>query len=71
MEKNIGNTDRILRVIIGLVLVAYATQLGFPSTGWNWVGWIGIVPIITAFVGNCPVYSVLGMSTCGVGGHKP
>jgi len=71
MYKNVGSIDRIIRVVIGLVLVAYAMKFGFPSTGWNWVGWIGIVPIITAFLGSCPAYSFLGMSTCGAGGHKP
>lgn len=65
MGKNMGSTDRIIRIVIGLVLVAYAIPLGFPSTGWNWVGWIGIVPIVTALVGNCPAYSILGISTCG------
>ena len=71
MSKNVGSLDRIVRVVIGLVLIAYAIPLGFPSTGWNWVGWIGVVPIITALVGSCPAYSILGVSTCAAGGHKP
>jgi hypothetical protein len=53
----------VLRVVIGLALIAFAIPLGFPQTGWNWLGWIGVVPIITAVVGNCPAYSVLGLST--------
>jgi hypothetical protein len=64
MNKNVGTIDRVLRVIVGLVLIAYAIPLGMPQTGWNWVGWIGVVPILTAFVGVCPLYSLLGMSTC-------
>jgi hypothetical protein len=64
MNKNVGTIDRVLRVIVGLVLIAYAIPLGMPQTGWNWVGWIGVVPILTAFVGVCPLYSMLGMSTC-------
>jgi hypothetical protein len=64
MVKNIGSTDRIIRIVVGLVLLAYAIPLGLPSTGWNWVGWIGIIPLFTALVGNCPAYSILGMSTC-------
>ena len=71
MYKNVGSIDRIIRVVIGLVLIAYAIPLGFPSTGWNWVGWIGVVPIITALVGTCPAYSILGMSTCADGSRKP
>jgi hypothetical protein len=64
LEKNIGSLDRTLRIIVGLVLIAYAIPLGFPRTGWNWVGWIGIVPLLTAFVGVCPLYSLIGVRTC-------
>lgn len=63
MSKNIGMIDRVIRVILGVVLIAYAVPIGFPSTGWNWVGWIGIVPLLTALVGVCPLYSVMGLST--------
>jgi len=70
MSKNVGSADRIIRIVIGLVLIAYAIPLGFPSTGWNWVGWIGVVPIVTALVGNCPAYSILGVSTCAASGGK-
>jgi len=64
MTTNVGTVDRIARVVIGLVLIAYAIPVGFPETGWNWVGWIGVVPILTAFVGVCPAYSLFGLSTC-------
>jgi hypothetical protein len=66
MTRNIGNLDRALRVIVGLALSAYAIPIGFSATGWNWVGWIGIVPILTAAFGTCPAYSILGMTTCGL-----
>lgn len=64
MTKNVGTIDRVLRVIVGLLLIAYALKLGFGDTGWNWVGWIGVVPLLTALIGNCPAYSLLGISTC-------
>ena len=64
MSQNVGLFDRILRVIVGLVLIAYAIAIGFPITGWNWVGWIGIVPLATGVFGICPAYSVIGLSTC-------
>jgi hypothetical protein len=63
MSVNVGTIDRALRVVLGLVLIAYAIPLGFPSTGWNWIGWIGVVPIITAIVGYCPAYTARGCST--------
>jgi hypothetical protein len=63
METNIGPIDRAIRVIIGLVLIAYAIPIGFPETGWNWLGWIGFVPIVTAAIGFCPLYRLIGMTT--------
>jgi Protein of unknown function (DUF2892) len=64
MRTNIGTIDRVIRIVIGLFLIAYAIPIGFASTGWNWVGWIGVIPLVTAFVGICPLYAALGMSTC-------
>jgi len=64
MATNVGAVDRILRIVIGLVLITYAIPVGFPATGWNWVGWVGIIPILTALFATCPLYSILGVSTC-------
>lgn len=70
MSKNVGTLDRIIRIVLGLVLIAYAIPFGFPMTGWNWVGWIGLIPIATAVVGNCPAYTILGVSTCEANRRK-
>ncbi len=64
MTANVGMIDRVIRVVVGILLIAFALRLGFPETGWNWVGWIGVVPILTAIFGYCPAYSLLGLSTC-------
>jgi hypothetical protein len=64
MLANVGTVDRALRFVLGLVLIAYAIPIGFPQTGWNWVGWIGAVPILTALFSFCPAYRLFGMSTC-------
>jgi len=63
MSKNIGTIDRTIRIVIGFVSIAYALRLGFPNKGWNWVGWIGVVPISTALVRVCPAYTLLGVRT--------
>jgi hypothetical protein len=44
-------------------LLAFALGYLAPGTGWNWLGWIGAVPILTALFGTCPAYSLFGMST--------
>ena len=64
MSANIGMLDRVARVVIGLVMIAYAIPLGFAPSSWNWLGWIGVIPIVTAIFGFCPLYTVLGLSTC-------
>jgi hypothetical protein len=67
MIQNVGTLDRVARIILGLVLIAYAIPIGFPHTGWNAVGWIGAIPLLTGAVGSCPLYSVIGISTCARG----
>ncbi|MGZ9082762.1 MAG: YgaP family membrane protein [Rhodoplanes sp.] len=64
MSKNVGIVDRVIRIVIGLALIAYAIPLGFPLTGWNWVGWVGVVPLITGMFGMCPAYRLVGLSSC-------
>jgi Inner membrane protein YgaP-like, transmembrane domain len=64
MTTNVGMIDRVIRIVIGVALIAFALRLGFPDTGWNWIGWIGVIPLLTAVFGVCPAYSVLGLSTC-------
>jgi hypothetical protein len=59
MTRNVGSLDRFLRIIVGLGLIALVF-VG-PKTEW---GWIGIIPLVTAFAGFCPAYRLLGMNTC-------
>ena len=59
--KNEGNLDRILRVVVGAVAISLVF-VG-PQSAW---GWLGVVPLVTGLVGNCPVYSLLGINTCGI-----
>ena len=59
---NVGNVDRIVRIVVGLALLALVF-VG-PQTLW---GLIGLVPLATGLMRTCPAYSLLGMNTCG---HK-
>ncbi len=57
-KVNEGTIDRVLRVALGIALVALAL-----TKGWMWA-WIGVVPILTGATGICPLYSIFGISTC-------
>ena len=59
--KNEGKVDRILRMVLGLGLLSLVF-IG-PHTAW---GWVGAVPLVTGLVGNCPLYSILGINSCGI-----
>jgi sulfite exporter TauE/SafE len=63
MIANVGTFDRLARVVVGIALIAFALGYIAPGTSWSWVGWIGVLPILTALFGTCPAYSVLGCST--------
>lgn len=60
---NVGMADRVIRFILGAVLIALAMNLLPVSTPYNYLGWIGVVPLLTATIGLCPLYSLLGVST--------
>ncbi len=59
MNRNVGNTDRILRVVAGLILISLVF-VG-PKTVW---GWVGLIPLITGLFRWCPAYTLVGVSTC-------
>ncbi len=59
VTQNVGNIDRILRIVAGLVLLSLIF-VG-PKTWW---GLVGLVPLATAFMRTCPAYSFLGVNTC-------
>jgi hypothetical protein len=58
-KHNVGTIDRVIRVAVGLGLIAMVF-VG-PKTPF---GWLGIIPLLTATLRTCPLYSVLGDSTC-------
>lgn len=60
MKTNIGYTDKIIRYIIGIILLS---MLLFISGNAKYWGLLGLVPIITAAIGFCPLYTIFGINT--------
>jgi hypothetical protein len=59
MKSNVGGIDRVLRIVLGLVLI------GLTVTGTVGVwGWLGVVPLATGVIGWCAPYAIFGWSTC-------
>ena len=58
MKTNVGSADKIIRVVAGVAVIGW----GFYAK--NWLGAIGIVPLATAAMGWCPLYSIFGIKTC-------
>ncbi len=61
-KHNVGSTDRIIRIVLGVALIVAFFM--FPDASWRWFLLIGIVPLATALMGSCPLYSIFGMNTC-------
>lgn len=62
--RNIGNTDRLVRIIVGLAMLAGFFL--FPEVSLRWLFLIGVVPLVTGLFSTCPLYSLFGLSTCPV-----
>ena len=61
LTQNMGSIDRIVRLVLGIGLLSLVF-VG-PQTAW---GWLGMIPLVTAFAGSCPLYTLFGLSTCRV-----
>jgi hypothetical protein len=59
MPQNVGDIDKWLRIIAGVLILGLGV---FGPLGW-W-GMLGIVPLATGLMGSCPAYSLIGMNTC-------
>lgn len=57
--RNIGSVDQVVRIVIGAALISLV--FWGPQTNW---GWVGLIPLVTAFVSFCPLYRLMGVSTC-------
>lgn len=63
-SANVGLSDRSIRTLVGIGLLGFA--ISGDRTGYEWLGWIGIVPLVTGLVGVCPLYSIFGINTRGI-----
>jgi hypothetical protein len=61
MNANVGGTDRNIRIVVGLAVLSLVFLL---DGAVRWLGLIGLVPLVTAAAGYCPLYAILGVSTC-------
>ncbi|MBL0141844.1 MAG: DUF2892 domain-containing protein [Betaproteobacteria bacterium] len=62
MTRNVGNVDRIIRIVVGLGLLSLVY---FLDGNARWWGLLGLGPIATAAMGYCPPYALIGINTCG------
>ncbi|HBZ6636109.1 DUF2892 domain-containing protein [Clostridium botulinum] len=60
MKCNVGRTEQIIRIVIGISIILIGLYFR------NWWGIIGLVPIITGLIRYCPINDILGISTCDV-----
>ena len=63
MVRNVGTIDRVLRVVVGVALLATIFLIDGSA---QWIGLVGIIPLVTGLFGTCPLYRVFGLSTCPV-----
>jgi hypothetical protein len=61
MNINEGTIDRVIRVIVGILILSLTFYL---EGNLRWIGFIGFIPLLTGVIGTCPLYSILGINTC-------
>ena len=65
MQPNIGDFDRMIRVVAGILLLSL---LFFLEGNLRWLGLIGLIPLITGLVRRCPLYAATGISSLSADG---
>jgi hypothetical protein len=61
MKQNVGRIDQVIRIAIGVLLLALI--LVFEGNA-RWWGLLGLVPLLTGLFGRCPLYSLIGIDSC-------
>lgn len=61
LQKNVGTVDRILRIVVGAALILAFFLVQGP---YRWLYLLGLIPLVTGLLSSCPLYTMLGISTC-------
>lgn len=61
MKANVGGIDRVVRIAVGIALIAWVLLANGPT--WAWVG---VLPLVTGIFSFCGAYSLLGINTCKI-----
>lgn len=67
MPRNVGGIDRVLRIVVGLALLSLVFVIDGPARWW---GLVGLVALLTGLARTCPLYSLVGISTCPLRGPE-
>jgi hypothetical protein len=67
MKPNVGNVDRIIRLLLGIGMLSL---IALSDNNLRWLGLVGLIPLFTGIKGWCPLYAMLGVSTCTVAGEN-
>lgn len=63
MKANVGGIDKVLRIVVGVVLLSLVFLLDGAARWW---GLVGLIPLGTGVFGFCPLYALFGLSTCAL-----
>lgn len=61
-KSNVGSVDRVIRIVIGLGILSLFFL--YPDASWRYYTLFGAIPLLTGVMGTCPLYSLVGLSTC-------
>lgn len=67
MSRNVGQADRVIRIVAGLAILSLLVVLEGKA---RWFGLIGLVPLFTGIMGRCPAYRLLGINSCSTKGDR-
>lgn len=64
LKTNVGSLDRAARIILGIAALALFAL--YPDASWRYWALAGIIPLATGLLSSCPLYTILGISTCSL-----